>query len=97
MVLVEVHDVSGGETDVDDAVERGVERGEDLAGAAGLAAAGVAGDESDATHLEQVSEPDLELLGGGGREEILGLDLAGERVLGQSEVLAVHVSPPLGM
>ena len=71
-----------------------MERGEDLAGAAGLAAAAVAGDEADAAHLEEVSEADLELLGGGGREEVLGLDLVGEGMSGEAEVLAVHVSPP---
>jgi hypothetical protein len=63
---------------------------EHLAAGAGLAAAAVAGDEPDAAQLEEVSEPDLEFLGGSGGEEVLGLDLAGEGVGEKAEVLAVH-------
>jgi hypothetical protein len=50
--LVEVHDVPRGEADIEDAVQSGVQRREDLAGRAGLAASGVPGDEPDAAHLE---------------------------------------------
>jgi hypothetical protein len=52
--LVEVEDVAGGEADVEDAVERGVELCQDATRAAGLSAAGISGDEADAAHLEQV-------------------------------------------
>jgi hypothetical protein len=48
-----------------------VEGRKHLAAGAGLAAAALAGDEPDAAQLEQMSEPDLELLGARGGEEIL--------------------------
>ena len=60
----------------------------------GLPAAGLAGHEADAAQVEQVLEPDLQLLGGG--EEILGGEVLCEGVTGEAEVLAVHVTPPQG-
>ena len=57
--LVEVHHIAGGQGDVDDAIQAGVEASDDLAAGAGFAATALAGDESDAPELYEVSEAGL--------------------------------------
>jgi hypothetical protein len=88
--LEEVHDVAGGERDVDDAIEAGVELGEDAARGARLATAAVASDEPDAAQVEQMREADIELAAAGRGKEVVGGDLLAEGVARQCEVFAVH-------
>ena len=70
--LEEIHHVAGGERHIEDAIETGVELGEDAARGAGLAAAAVAGDQADAAQVEQMREADVELATAGGGEEFVG-------------------------
>ena len=77
--LEEVHDVAGGERHVEDAIEPGVELGEDAAHGAGLAAAAVAGDQADAAQVEQVREADVELATAGRGKELVGARSPGRR------------------
>ena len=66
--LVEIEDVAGGQANVDDAVERRMELGEDAPSAGGLATAAVAGDEANAAHLEQMTKATIpRAMGGHGR------------------------------
>ena len=88
--LVEVHDVAGRERDVDDAIEAGVQAGQDASARAGLAAAAVAGDEADAAQVEQMREADVEFARGPGEKEIVGGDLRAEGMAGEAKVFAVH-------
>jgi len=88
--LEEVHDVAGGERDVEDAVEAGVELGEDAARGASLAAAAVAGDQTDAAQVEQVREADVELATAGRGKELVGRDFLPEGMAREGEVLAIH-------
>ena len=92
--FVEVHDVAGGKTDVEHPVERGVKCVKHLTTAASFSASAVAGHEADAAQFDEMGESDLELLGGGGGKEFVGLDLVAEGVMGEGEVFAVHVSGP---
>jgi hypothetical protein len=92
--LVEVHDVAGGKTNVEHPEERRVQSMKHLSTAASFSAAAVAGDEADTSELDEVSESDLELFGGGGGEELVGFDLVAEGMVGQAEVLAVHLRAP---
>ena len=88
--FVEVHDVARGERDVDDAIEPGVQAGEDLATGARLPAAAIAGDEADAPQVEQMGEPDIEFATAGGGKEILRRDLGPKGMLREREMFAVH-------
>jgi hypothetical protein len=88
--LVHVGHVAGGERHVEDSVEAGVERGRHLAADGGLAAPGLAGDEADATQVEEVAQAHLQLGRGGGGEQILRCEVLPEGVTGEAEVLAVH-------
>ena len=54
--LVHVEDVAGGEGDVVDAEQAGVEVGGDVSANGGLAAADLAGQQPDAAQLEQMHE-----------------------------------------
>ena len=88
--LVEIHDVARGERDVDDAIEAGVQLGQDFATRAGFPAATVAGHKADAAQVEQMREAHLEFATGGGGKQILGRDLVAEGMLGEGEMFAVH-------
>jgi hypothetical protein len=92
--LVEVHDVTGGKTNVEQPEERRVQSVKYLSTAASFSAAAVAGDEADTSEFDEVSESDLELFGGGGGEELVGLDLVAEGMMSKAEVLAVHLRAP---
>ena len=64
----------------------------DLTTAASFSASAITGDEPDAAHIDEVCEADLELLVRGCEEKLLGFDLVAEGMLGEAEVLAVHVN-----
>ena len=64
---------------------------------AGLATAAFASDKPNATHLDQVPEPRLQLFAGGRCKKVVGLDLLAEGMTGEAEVLAVHQRPPLDL
>ena len=66
----------------------------DLTTAASFSASAITGDEPDAAHIDEVCEADLELLVRGCEEKLLGFDLVAEGMLGEAEVLAVHVNDP---
>jgi hypothetical protein len=93
--FVEVHDVTGGKTDVEHPVERRVQCMKHFSTAAGFSAAAVAGYKADASQFDEVRESNLELFGRGGGKELVGLDLVAEGMMGQAEVLSVHLRAPL--
>jgi hypothetical protein len=67
-----------------------VQLGEDAARGAGLAAAAVAGDQPDASQVEQVREADVELATAGGGKEFVGGDLLAEGMAREGEVFTLH-------
>jgi len=86
----EVHDVAGGEGDIEDAIEAGMELRQHAAAGARLAAAAVARDQADAAQVEQVREADVELATAGGGKEFVGRDLLAEGMAREGEVFAIH-------
>ncbi len=88
--LVQVHDVAGGQGHVQDPPQPRVQRVGDHADDGGLAAAGLARDQADAAHLEQVAETGLQLARGGRGKQCIGVELVAERQGGEAEVRAVH-------
>jgi hypothetical protein len=76
--LVHIHDVAGRQGDVEQAIEAGVQCGGDLAADGGFAGADLAGEQADALELEQVVDPGLGLGGGGGVEQLVGLEVVVE-------------------
>ena len=85
--LVHVQDGSGRKADVEDGVEAGMQGGGDAAAEAGLAAAGLAGEQADAAQLEQVLEAGFGFAGSLGEEQLVGLGEVGEGEAGEGEVL----------
>jgi hypothetical protein len=66
----------------------------DLATAAGFSASAITGNEADAPQIDEVREADLEFLVRGCEKKLVGFDLVAEGMLGESEVLTVHVNAP---
>ena len=66
----------------------------DLTTAAGFSASAIAGDEPDAPQIDEVCEADLKLLVRGCEEKLVGFDLVAEGMLGEAEMLTVHVNAP---
>src|SRR5690606_14491046 len=79
---------------VEDPIQAAVQRGRDFAADGGLAAAALAGAETDTAQLNEVAEPRLELMRSGGDEEVGGLDVLAEGVTGEAEVSAIHQRSP---
>ena len=70
--LVHVEDVAGGQGDVVDAVQSGVEAGGDVPADGGLAGSDLAGEQSDAAQFDEVLEARLGLAVGAGLEQLVG-------------------------
>ena len=88
--LVHVEDVAGGQGDVADAVQAGMQCGGDVAAYGGFARADLAGDEGDALELDEVMQSSLGLAAGVGLEQLVGVCRGFERHPGQGEVAQVH-------
>ena len=71
--LVHVEDVAGGERDVADAVQAGMQGGGDVSAHGGLARPDLAGDEADALELDEVLEPGFGLATGVRLEQLVGV------------------------
>ena len=69
---------AGGEVQVEDLVEVGIERGGEDARGGGLAGAHFAGEQADAVMLRQKLEPRLDLIPGLGGEQLFGVGAVGE-------------------
>ena len=97
--LVHVEDVAGGEGDVVDAEQAGVEVGGDVSANGGLAAADLAGQQPEAAQLEQMHEARDRFVVGAEGEQFVGLEVGGEGEAGESEVAQIgriggHISCP---
>ena len=88
--FVHIHDVAGGERDVEEAIQAGVQGGGDASADGGFAAAGFAGEQPNGAQLQQVIEPDLGLAVGGGVEQRGGVWGLFKRIVGEGEVFLVH-------
>jgi hypothetical protein len=67
-----------------------VQGGTQLPAHAGLTATDLAGDQSDAAQLHQVSQARLRFARGAGGEQLIGQQRALERIVGQAEVSEIH-------
>ena len=90
--LVDVEHVAGGERDVVDTVEAGVELVGEVAADGCLAGPDLAGEHTDAAQFDQVAEPGLGLAAGVGLEQLVGFRGGLEGQAGEGEVAQVHHS-----
>ena len=88
--LVHVEDVSGGERDVADAVQSGMQGGGDVSAHGGFARADLAGHQTNALELDEVMEPRLGLAARVRLEQLIGVGRGLEGHPGQGEVTQVH-------
>jgi len=88
--FVHIHDMAGGEPDVEQAVEAGMQGGGDFTADGGFAGADLAGDQPDPAQLQEVVKPDVGFAEGAGGEQRVGVALCLEGEAGEGEVLAVH-------
>ena len=95
--LVHVEHVAGGERDVVDAVQAGVESGSYVSADGGLAGADLAGQEADAAQFDEVLEADLGLAVGVGLEQFVGVEVVLEGQPGEGKVAGVHQSLSLSL
>ena len=88
--LVHVEHVAGGQRDVADPMQAGMQVGGDMAAYGGLARADLAGHQADALEFDEVMEPSLGLAAGVRFEQLVGVGRGFEGQPGQGEVTQVH-------
>ena len=82
--------MAGGQRDIEDAVETGVEPAEELSAGGGFAGAGLAGEQTDAAQLEEVLQSGVGFGAGGVTEQFIGLEVIVEGEAVEGEVFEVH-------
>ena len=90
--LVHVEHIAGGERDVAEAVQAGVEAGGDVPAEGGLAGSDLAGEQADAAQFDEVFEARGGLAAGVGVEQFVGGEIGLEGKPGEGEVSGVHQS-----
>ena len=88
--LVHIHDVARGQGDVEEAVQAGLQGGGELAAGGGLAATAFAGDQADTAQLDEVVQAGMGFTQAGAREELVGLQIPLEGIVGEAEVGEIH-------
>ena len=91
-LLVDVEHVAGGQRDVVDAIETGVESCGEVSADGCLAGSHLAGEQADAAQVDEMAEAGLGLAAGRGVEQFVGLGRGLEGQACEGEVLAVHHS-----
>ena len=92
--FVHVEHVTGGQGDVADAVQAGMQGGGDMAAHGGFARADLAGDEADALELDEVMQACLGLAAGVRFEQLVGVGRSLEGEPGEGEVAQYITSSP---
>src|SRR5206468_1342617 len=93
--LVEVHGIAGGEWHVEDLVEAGMETFHRGSRGGALAAAAIAGEDSNAAHIDEMGEARLILLRARRGEELVARNVLAEGAMREAEVLHIHHAPSL--